>query len=37
MTQKTHDSAWVDYGHMLGNNIQEKDRISFQSDQNNDK
>ena len=23
-------SAWVDFGHVLGNDIQDKDRISFQ-------
>jgi len=26
-------SAWVDFGCVLGNNIQETDQISFQSDQ----
>ena len=27
-------SAWADFGHVLGNDIPETDRISFQSDQN---
>jgi len=25
---------WEDFGHVLGNNVQETDQISFQSDQN---
>ena len=27
-------SAWADFGHVLGNDIPQIDRISFQSDQN---
>ena len=32
---KIKTSAWVDFGHVLGNAIQGTDRISFLSDQKN--
>ena len=36
LTTFTHHriSAWADFGHVLGNDIPQTDRISFQSDQN---